>query len=370
MHNGLIELNAEAGGASVSIDVNSIAAGVTKPATGVEVKYYEPMGVGCGAYANNPWLQELPDPITRTVWTSVVHIPLKWDGDSRFDYYKDLNKDGLYVHFKSGKVNVENMPIVRQFGQMSDTLAIPLGYGRKEGNASAKNVGNCVMNTLSRDSDGNVRYWNDKVDITPTGGEDAHYASVQHHHTLGVTGKDKSNQTINVDEKALMTLGSGYQGSLTGRSILKSADMSNFAEKVKELKEFRAEASHLNNETMYPGHDDLYKQGHHWGLSVDLNSCTGCGACQVACVAENNVPIVGKNEVHRHHEMTWLRIDRYYYGDVESPNVFYQPMMCQHCDNAPCENVCPVNATNHSAEGWRRPGGWPRWTRLPHARWR
>jgi len=235
LHNGLIELNAEAGGASVSIDVNSIAAGVTKPATGVEVKYYEPLGVGCGAYANNPWLQELPDPITRTVWTSVVHIPLKWDGDSRFDYYKDLNKDGLYVHFKSGKVNVENMPIVRQFGQMSDTLAIPLGYGRKEGNASAKNVGNCVMNTLSRDSDGNVRYWNDKVDITPTGGEDAHYASVQHHHTLGVTGKDKSNQTINVDEKALMTLGSGYQGSLTGRSILKSADMSNFAEKVKEL---------------------------------------------------------------------------------------------------------------------------------------
>ena len=351
LHNGLIELNAEAGGASVSIDVNSIAAGVTKPATGVEVKYYEPMGVGCGAYANNPWLQELPDPITRTVWTSVVHIPLKWDGDSRFDYYKDLNKDGLYVDFKSGKVNVENMPIVRQFGQMSDTLAIPLGYGRKEGNASAKNVGNYVMNTLSRDSDGNVRYWNDKVEITPTGGEDAHYASVQHHHTLGVTGKDKSNQTINVDEKALMTLGSGYQGSLTGRSILKSADMSNFAEKVKELKEFRAEASHLNNETMYPGHDDLYKQGHHWGLSVDLNSCTGCGACQVACVAENNVPIVGKNEVHRHHEMTWLRIDRYYYGDVESPNVFYQPMMCQHCDNAPCENVCPVNATNHSAEG-------------------
>jgi len=351
LHNGLIELNAEAGGASVSIDVNSIAAGVTKPATGVEVKYYEPMGVGCGAYANNPWLQELPDPITRAVWTSVVHIPLKWDGDSRFDYYKDLNKDGLYVDFKSGKVNVENMPIVRQFGQMSDTLAIPLGYGRKEGNASAKNVGNYVMNTLSRDSDGNVRYWNDKVEITPTGGEDAHYASVQHHHTLGVTGKDKSNQTINVDEKALMTLGSGYQGSLTGRSILKSADMSNFAEKVKELKEFRAEASHLNNETMYPGHDDLYKQGHHWGLSVDLNSCTGCGACQVACVAENNVPIVGKNEVHRHHEMTWLRIDRYYYGDVESPNVFYQPMMCQHCDNAPCENVCPVNATNHSAEG-------------------
>ena len=86
-------------------------------------------------------------------------------------------------------------------------------------------------------------------------------------------------------------------------------------------------------------------------MYVDLNSCIGCGACQVACVSENNVPVVGKKEVARHHEMTWLRIDRYFYGDLENPKVVYQPMMCQHCDNAPCENVCPVNATNHSMEG-------------------
>ncbi|MBK8501771.1 MAG: 4Fe-4S dicluster domain-containing protein [Saprospiraceae bacterium] len=353
LQDGFTMLDEEARELSYALDITSLAGKINRLANSeLEVQFYEPLGIGGGAYANNPWLQEMPDPVTRVVWDNVLHIPLKWNGSSRFEYFKDLDEDGLLVDLVIEEQKIR-VPVVRQFGQMEGTVACALGYGRWATGKAGSGVGSSCYPMLKSDDDGNIQYFSTMPVVSGKADKDKRFASVQHHHTLGVTGKDESagGATINVDEKTVMTLGYGVQGGLTKRSIFRHAASHELAESIEHLKEERAEFQHLNEQTLYPDRSEFYGMGHHWGMSVDLTACIVCAACQVACVAENNVPIVGKTEVSRHHEMTWMRIDRYYYGDVESPNVVYQPMMCQHCDNAPCENVCPVAATNHSSEG-------------------
>ncbi|MDH3648889.1 MAG: Fe-S cluster-containing hydrogenase [Saprospiraceae bacterium] len=333
-------------------DLRDAGSKITKPSgADIEIAYYEPINIGAGQYANNPWLQEMPDPVTRVVWDNVLHIPLRWNGRKDFEYFKNLDEDGLLVDLQVSDHSVR-LPVVRQFGQMQGTVASALGYGRTISGKAGTGIGADCFSMLSLDGEGNVQYFA-AASVTDKVGQDERFASVQHHHTLGVTGPDETQngKIINVDEKALMTIGTGTQGGLTRRTILRHSNVNQLDEAIENLKEERESHQHLNEQTLYPDRTKYYGLGHHWGMSVDLSACIGCGACQVACMAENNVPIVGKEEVNRHHEMSWLRIDRYYYGDVETPNVVYQPMMCQHCDNAPCENVCPVAATSHSSEG-------------------
>jgi molybdopterin-containing oxidoreductase family iron-sulfur binding subunit len=134
---------------------------------------------------------------------------------------------------------------------------------------------------------------------------------------------------------------------MEGRDLVREAGLKEFRENPSAGNEMHAEIVEHNK--------SLYKERsyphHHWGMAIDLSKCTGCSNCVIACQAENNVPVVGKEEVHRVHEMHWLRIDRYYSGEEDNPEVLFQPVLCQHCQNAPCENVCPVAATNHSSEG-------------------
>ncbi len=345
LHDGVVSVaGGESTGGSVAADVAAAAAKVEKAGSGVEVSFYESVNIGAGQYANNPWLQEMPDPINRTVWDNVLMIPVEWNGSnySTAEEFKGL-KDGDKVTLTVGKNTIETV-VVRQFGQMPGTASIALGYGRTEGGKVAQGIGKSVTAMVSSYKDGSAKYFADKATVSNKIGKDKDFACVQMHHTMGVHTAEKPG--YNVDEELF-----AFQGSLTKRSIIRNANYSELDKEVAKLKEERHKFQKLNSNTLYAGHDYDYKQGHHWGMTVDLSSCIGCGACQVACVAENNVPMVGKHEVSIHHEMTWIRIDRYFYGDVENPSVVYQPMMCQHCDNAPCENVCPVAATNHSSEG-------------------
>ncbi len=353
-------------------DIAAAARKVTQPSNSdIEIAFFETVNMGGGEYANNPWLQEMPDPITRCTWGNYLGIPVEWDGGNEWSAYNGLNQ----WEFK-GKADIVDVTVgdatqratcVRQFGQPAGTVSLALGYGRtttgEMGKALGNEVGTNVYPWLTLDSDGNVQYFAAGATVSEAVAEDDEFACVQYHHTMGVTARgedgalvldEETGEPLNVDEKTVMTLGAGYQGGLTDRSIIYQGKLDELDELVSHIEHKRSEADHLNEKTLYPFDEyseEFYSQGHHWAMHVDLNACIGCGACQVACVAENNVPVVGKYEVFRHHEMTWLRIDRYFYGDYENPKVVYQLMMCQHCDNAPCENVCPVAATNHSAEG-------------------
>ncbi len=347
IHDGVFEV----GGTTRSVVFNPAVTpnpgAVTQPGTSdLEISFFEAINIGNGQYANNPWLQEMPDPVTRTVWGNYLSIPVEWDGVNNINGWKGL-KDGDTVKLNVGGKEL-TCTVVLAFGQMPGTVSIALGQGRTAGGCG---VGYGVdVNPVLPVEGGLVQYFAKDAKVTPTGDKDNTFACVQMHHTMGVTafGKEE-NKVINVDEKSLGY--KGFQGSLTNRSIIFQANLKDLPALEEKMTEFHEEAEHLNSQTLYPDTQKWFETGLKWEMFVDLNACIGCGACQVACVAENNTPMVGKKEVKRGHEMTWMRIDRYFYGDFENPRVVYQPMMCQHCDNAPCENVCPVAATPHSMEG-------------------
>jgi len=356
LHDGVMTYTVSPAGAGYREgNLASLAAKVTRPGSGSEITFFENVTQGNGQYANNPWLQEMPDPVTRCAWGNYLALPVAFDGVRKFVAHEHL-EDGDLADLTVGEQTVR-VPVVKQFGQTPGSFALSLGYGRTVTGRAGRGVGVNVVPMLSTDSDGLVQYFASAPAVSGKQGKEKDFSCVQYHHTMGVRAEDaKTKEEINADEAATvyMTYGlvsQGYQGSLVNRTVIRKSHFDHLEEFAHDLTEERHHHQELNKKQIYPGHDDIYARGHHWGMHVDLNACIGCGACTVACMAENNVPVVGKREVSRHHEMAWLRIDRYFYGDVENPSAVYQPLMCQHCDNAPCENVCPVNATNHSSEG-------------------
>ncbi|WP_010137010.1 TAT-variant-translocated molybdopterin oxidoreductase [Ochrovirga pacifica] len=313
-----------------------------------ELTLYSSVAIGDGQQANNPWLQELPDPLTRAAWDNYL---LMSQADANELGFTNPVKDngainGQYAKITVNGVVIDNVPVLIQPGQAKGTLGLSYGYGKTKAMKEEMLVG---VNAYAVNFSGALI-----AKVENAGGKHL-FACEQLQHTIA------------------------------GRhDILRETSLSEYQHGHAEEWNPRPEVSLKHEETdvtkvdLWDDHDRSI--GHHFNLSIDLTSCTGCGSCVIACHAENNVPVVGKHEVRVGRDMHWLRIDRYYtsVGDLETdnkkvnsassldsaelyqkletpetvnPQVAFQPVMCQHCNHAPCETVCPVAATSHGRQG-------------------
>ena len=308
----------------------------------IELQLYQKITIGAGQGAANPWLQETPDPVTKATWDNYLVVSpslaktllgIDITNNSQADAY-EVQPPKHVVEIKANGKTIQ-LPALIIPGTHPETVGIALGYGRtaRLGRAVVTEEGTPVgvnvfpFASLNGDS---ISYNIADVELKDTG--DKYKVALTQTHSLYDTPQGKRTEVM----KEL---------TLTG---FKENPTEVLDDRAKELKPFGGLDNFREEGSIYKPFD---KPGIKWGMSVDLNTCTGCAACVVSCIAENNIPVVGKPEVLRFHDMHWIRIDRYYSGNADNPQVVFQPMMCQHCDNAPCENVCPVAATNHSSEG-------------------
>jgi molybdopterin-containing oxidoreductase family iron-sulfur binding subunit len=329
LQKGSVTLAAKSAGVySFSRELNSVVQTIIAESSslakggenGIELHIYQNVAIGDGKAANNPWLQELPDPVSKVTWDNYAAINPKFAeklGIAELDL----------VEIKTDKYSV-TLPVLIQPGQATGTVSVALGYGRVKAGKAGSEVGKnaypflrLVNATLQISTSASISKASGTYELAQT----------QTHHTI------------------------------EGRNIVRETTLKNF------LKDPTAGTGHAHV-NKYDLWNEYEQPGHNWVMAIDLNACTGCGACIVACNAENNIPVVGRDEVRRRREMHWIRIDRYYSindGDnritkeeeidklenLDNVSVVHQPMMCQHCDHAPCETVCPVLATVHSSEG-------------------
>lgn len=295
------------------------------------VVLYANVAMPDGRHAYNPWLQELPDPVTKAVWDNYASL-------APATAERLALQNGDIVRLQASGSAIE-LPVLIQPGQHEQVVAVALGYGRSV-SARFASVGPKWLDrrpTLGPNgrvgvnaapllgwANGAVRYGRDDVTVTPAG----------RRQPLAVTGGHHS-----------LTAPKRLDPGAGPRPIIQETTL-----EALRSSEAKPEGAHTAPEPeLWP--DDHPFTGHRWAMAIDLNACTGCSACVIACQVENNVPVTGKDEVLRNREMHWIRIDRYYSGPPGGVEVAHQPMMCQHCEHAPCETVCPVLATVHSAEG-------------------
>jgi MoCo/4Fe-4S cofactor protein with predicted Tat translocation signal len=354
IHDGLVsrEVVRDTTGTS---DINAAASALASSTAvkGFELHLYSKIGMGDGQQANNPWLQEFPDPITRVCWGNYATVSRIDAEEKGLENWNVANgaMNGSLITLKLGNKTLENVPVVVQPGQAKGTIGLSFGYGKIEGlKEEMQNGVNAFALYLNNNSVQDVNFEKES-------GEHE-FAAVQ------------------------------LQKTLMGRGdIIKETTLKVFSTEDAKVWNKPAMVS-LDHAPIEAIKVDLWESfdrsiGPHFNLSIDLNACTGCGACVIACHAENNVPVVGKSEMRKSRDMHWLRIDRYYssedtfdgdnkkkanfsglfgdngslggFGEMENPadnpQVAFQPVMCQHCNHASCETVCPVAATSHGRQG-------------------
>jgi MoCo/4Fe-4S cofactor protein with predicted Tat translocation signal len=303
----------------------------------IEMVLYQKVSIGTGNRANNAWLQEVSDPISKATWDNYAMISPQM-GKSLFDVdiFNRRDMDKYEIHPQKPVIKITsngkslNIPILIMPGIHPNVIAIAVGYGRQSNNKekTVEYIGPAANGV--------------GVNIYPF----AVYNGTSVIYSAPVT-IEKTGNTYPIAQTQVHQI-------TEGRPVVRETTLANFIARPSEMnEEIEKELSRYGENftrdgTLYPTFD---KPGIKWGMSIDLNTCIGCSACTVACVAENNISTVGKYEVTRYHDMQWIRIDRYFTGDPQNPDIVFQPMTCQQCDNAPCENVCPVSATNHSSEG-------------------
>jgi MoCo/4Fe-4S cofactor protein with predicted Tat translocation signal len=329
LHDGVYSAGVPATtGASFSGNVAAASTAAVKKGSGIELSVFESVTIGTGAQANNPWLLETPDPVSKVTWENTAAFSAKTAADLKIE-------KGDWVNLTANGHTVE-LPVLIQPGQTDNTVSVAMGFGR----TAAGKAGNTGVNILPL-LNGNSNFWASDVKVEKT----------KSGYTLAQT---QTHETYMGREAVV-------QESIL-KEYVKNPKAGRFEPKIQtsigEQKPYSI--------SLWNGHN---KKNHSWGMVIDLNTCTGCAACVVSCQVENNVAVVGKAEVARAREMHWIRIDRYYSSDAPreegysvdgykamevasaNPEVVFQPLMCQHCSNAPCETVCPVLATTHSSEG-------------------
>ncbi|MGD0462433.1 MAG: TAT-variant-translocated molybdopterin oxidoreductase [Tepidisphaeraceae bacterium] len=307
---------------AVSASVNAPAAQLWPAAKGYEVRFLQDSKLYDGRFATSGWLQELPDPLTKIVWDNAAVISPK-DAEALDVATGDVVKIGI------GERSLEIAAFVLP-GQPVGVIGLALGYGRTMGEHIGSDVG---VNTYSLRTSGAMYFASADVSKTGTTYE---LATTQDHHLFDTLGIDERQERVGEKHKSA--------------EIIKETTAAELKRDPK-LFERNAEGGISLPQLYEPPRE--FNDPHAWGMAVDLSKCIGCHACVIACQAENNVPIVGKDQVLKNRQMHWIRIDRYFKGSADdpSPEIVFQPVTCQHCENAPCEEVCPVGATMHDSEG-------------------